>query len=284
VPEPSPSRCSSPRESSGATEAAGLAEAVFSAMPASTRVADRQAQPAPAGPAIRATGNPRAGGTATRGAAAATSPKRARGGKGAKAEPSPTVPLIGVTGAMGAGKSTALEAMRALGAVVLSTDAVVHELYRCERVIQALVEHWGEEVAPDGVADRQAIAERAFASDEERAWLERLLWPLVGERVAVWLALARTMQPPPRAAVVEMPLLFESGMDRACDATVALLAGSRVRAQRLSGRDQARLAERSARQLTEEEKAARATFVVRNDRGLDELRSELSAVLDKLSG
>jgi dephospho-CoA kinase len=207
------------------------------------------------------------------------------GGKVAAQEaPHGTVPLIGLTGGMGAGKSTALEAMRELGADVLSTDKVVHELYSCERVRGALVERWGEEVAPGGVVSRQAVAERVFSSDEERKWLEHTLWPLVGERVAVWLALAREKQPPPRAAVVEMPLLFESGMDRACDATIALVADEHVSYERAAGRGHTRLQERAARQLPQQEKAERATFAVNNDGSIDELWDELSAVLDKLTG
>jgi dephospho-CoA kinase len=205
------------------------------------------------------------------------------GAVAAHEQPLPAVPLIGLTGGLGAGKSTALEAMRELGADVLSTDKVVHELYCCDRVRDALVQRWGDQVAPGGVVSRRAIAERIFSSDDDRGWLERTLWPLVGERVAVWLALARAKQPAPRAAIVEMPLLFESGMDKACDATIALVADERVRKERVATRTQARVAERIARQLSQQEKAERATFAVRNDSSLQALRRELSDVLDKLS-
>jgi dephospho-CoA kinase len=173
--------------------------------------------------------------------------------------------------------------MRELGAEVLSTDNVVHRLYGCDRVRQALVERWGQEAAPGGVVSREAVAERVFSDDQERSWLERTLWPLVGERIAVWLALTRSKQPTPRAAVVEMPLLFESGMDRACDATVALVAERQVRRERTASRRHARVAEREARQLSQEDKARRATFVVHNDGTADELRRGLADVLDKLS-
>jgi dephospho-CoA kinase len=202
----------------------------------------------------------------------------------AQQAPEMPVPLIGLTGGMGAGKSTALEAMCELGCEVLSTDKVVHELYCCDRVREALVERWGEAVAPGGVVSREAVAERIFSSEEERQWLEQTLWPLVGERVAVWLALSRAKEPPPRAAVVEMPLLFESGMDRACDATVALVADEALRSTRAEGRPHARMDERVARQLSQQEKAERATFTVRNDGTIDELWDELSGLLAKLSG
>src|ERR1700734_2349577 len=106
---------------------------------------------------------------------------------------------------MGAGKSTALKALGELGAQVLSTDAVVHELYGDERVKNPVVERWGAEMAPDGVVDRAAVAAKAFAGGEEdRGWLESLLWPLVGARIAAWLESVRALRPPPRAAVVEV--------------------------------------------------------------------------------
>ena len=89
---------------------------------------------------------------------------------------------------MGAGKSTALELLQELGAAVLSTDAVVHELYEQSEMRAAVTARWGEEVAPEGAVDRAAIAQRAFSSEEDRRWLEDTLWPLVGARVAAWLA------------------------------------------------------------------------------------------------
>src|SRR5271166_6488928 len=113
---------------------------------------------------------------------------------------------------MGSGKSTALEALSRLGAEVLSSDAVVHEWYEGPPLRDAVVERFGAEVAPGGVVDRAALAARAFASAEDRAWLEGLVWPLVGARVAGWLEQVRASTPAPRAAVVEVPLLFEAGL------------------------------------------------------------------------
>ena len=194
------------------------------------------------------------------------------------------VPFVGLTGGMGAGKSTALAELERLGAAVLSTDAVVHELYAGERLRDAVVERWGEEVAPGGVVDRPAVAARVFADADERAWLEGLLWPLVGERVAAWLAEVRARRPAPRAAVVEVPLLFEAGMQGAYDATIAVIADEQVRRERAASRGHALADARAARQLSQEEKARRATFTVRNDGSEGELAAQLSAVLDTLSG
>jgi len=186
---------------------------------------------------------------------------------------------------MGSGKSTALAALAQLGAQTLSTDAVVHELYGESRVRDAVVERWGAEVAPGGVVDRSAVAARAFAGgEEERRWLEELLWPLVGARIAAWVERVRAMPTQPPAAVIEVPLLFEAGMQDGFDATIAVVAEEATRRSRAAGRGHALAEERSDRQLSQEQKAQLASFVVHNDGSLEELRRELAGVLAKLSG
>jgi dephospho-CoA kinase len=195
---------------------------------------------------------------------------------------SAAVPFVGLTGGMGAGKSTALGALRELGAAVISSDEVVHELYGSPEVVTALSERFGPEVAPGGSVDRAELARRAFATGEDRAWLEGLVWPLVAQRIGAWLERARSLDPPPRAAVVEVPLLFEAGLEGGYDATIAVLADEPLRRSRAAARGQELLEERDARQLSQQEKADRATFVVRNDGTEQDLSRQLSEVLDKL--
>ncbi len=192
------------------------------------------------------------------------------------------VPFVGLTGGLGSGKSTALEALAELGAATLSSDAVVHELLATDELRDILVERLGPELAPGGAVDRSRVAERVFGDDEARAWLEGVLWPRVGERVAKWRAGLNDVDPQPRAAVVEVPLLFESDMEGIFDATIAVVAEEDVRERRAGARGHASVAERTGRQLPQEEKAARADHTVRNDGSVDALRSELAAVLDKL--
>ncbi len=192
------------------------------------------------------------------------------------------VPFVGLTGGLGSGKSTALEALAELGAATLSSDAVVHELLATDQVRDILVERLGPELAPDGVIDRSRVAERVFGDEEARTWLEGVLWPRVGERVASWRAGLNDADPQPRAAVVEVPLLFESDMEGMFDATIAVVAEEDVRERRAGARGHAGVAERAGRQLPQEEKAARADHTVRNDGSVDALRSALAAVLDKL--
>lgn len=189
-----------------------------------------------------------------------------------------------MTGGLGAGKSTALQALERLGAMTLSTDAVVHDLYAHDAAVRdAVVGRWGPDVAPSGTVDREAVARHAFASADERAWLEQLLWPRVAERVIEFRQAAEAADPAPRAAVVETPLLFEAGMAGVYDATIAVIADEAIRAERAAARGHAAVDERAARQLPQEEKATLATYVVLNSGTVEDLESELSTVLVKLT-
>ena len=192
------------------------------------------------------------------------------------------VPFVGLTGGLGAGKSEALRALGELGAATLSTDALVHELLTGDELRDIVVGRLGPEVAPEGRLDRSLIAERVFGDEEARAWLEGELWPRVGRRVTDWKQEVEALDPAPPAAVVEVPLLFESGMEAAFDATIAVVADESVREERAGARGHTAVSERTGRQLSQTEKAERADFEVRNDGTLDELRETLSQVLAKL--
>ena len=137
-------------------------------------------------------------------------------------------------------------------------------------------------MAPEGRLDRSRIAERVFGDEDARAWLEEVLWPRVGRRVMEWKAEVDGAVPPPLAAVVEVPLLFEAGMEGVFDHTVAVVADEAVRADRAASRGHAGVESRAGRQLSQDEKAQRAEFVVRNDGSLQELREELSRLLARI--
>jgi dephospho-CoA kinase len=186
--------------------------------------------------------------------------------------------FVGLTGGIGAGKSEALAALERLGAATLSTDAVTHELLSTDEVRDLLVAELGPEVAPDGRIDRSAVAARVFGDDDKRKWLEGILWPRVGQRVAEF----RDSAGDRTAAVVEVPLLFESGMEAVFDKTIAVVADEDVRAGRAAARGHELVEARTARQLTQDEKAQKADFVVRNDGTVEELETKLSQVLAKL--
>jgi dephospho-CoA kinase len=158
----------------------------------------------------------------------------------------------------------------------------VHELLAGDELREVVVARLGDEVAPGGTLDRSLIAERVFGDEDARSWLEGELWPRVGRRVVDWRQEVEALDPAPPAAVVEVPLLFESGMDAAFDRTIAVVADEAVREERAGARGHAAVAAREGRQLTQAEKAQRADFEVRNDGTLDELKETLSRLLARL--
>jgi dephospho-CoA kinase len=186
---------------------------------------------------------------------------------------------IGLTGGIAAGKSEALAAFGRLGAATISSDAVVHELLEAEPLLPRLVERWGRKVAPGGQVDRDRIGSIVFADTDELKWLEGQIHPLVGERIGAWL---KSLPEGADVAVVEVPLLFESGMEGAFDTTLAVIASDEVRRERAAGRGHALVDEREARQLAQDDKATRAEHVVENDGSVEDLERELSALVGKL--
>ncbi|HET7177234.1 MAG TPA: dephospho-CoA kinase, partial [Solirubrobacterales bacterium] len=151
---------------------------------------------------------------------------------------------IGLTGGIAAGKSEALAAFERLGAATISSDAIVHELLDREPLLGRLVERWGPEAAPGGRVDRGRVGEAVFADPEELRWLESQIHPLVGERIGAWLA---SLPEGAEVAVIEVPLLFEAGMEGAFDTTVAVVSSDPVRRARADARGHALVAEREAR-------------------------------------
>lgn len=188
--------------------------------------------------------------------------------------------FVGLTGGIGAGKSEALAAFERQGAATLSTDRVAHDLLEDDEVRAALIDRWGEDVAPNGVVDRDRVSEIVFNDRDELAWLESVTHPRVGAHVLEW---RQNLGSDVEVAVVEVPLLFEAAMEDAFDTTVAVVADDELRDARLRERGQGGLAGREGRQLDQEEKGRRADHVIRNDASLEELESEVRKLIEELS-
>jgi dephospho-CoA kinase len=135
-------------------------------------------------------------------------------------------------------------------------------------VREAIRERWGE----DAVGDRGRIAEIVFADRAELDWLEQLLHPRVRARTTEWL---QSVDAP--VAVVEIPLLFETGGESRFDKVVVVTASREVRAGR-----RGMFQEREARLIPDEEKVARADFAYVNDGTLAELDAFVAGVVDSL--
>ena len=177
---------------------------------------------------------------------------------------------VAITGGIAAGKSEALAAFARHGAATLSADELVHDLLSTdEDVREAIRERWGE----DAVGDRARIGEIVFRDAAELEWLERLLHPKTREIADAWLA---SVDRP--IAVVEIPLLYETGGESRFDAVVVITAPPDVRAER-----RGRLAERESRLIPDEEKLERADYAFVNDGSLDDLDAFVAGVVERLS-
>jgi dephospho-CoA kinase len=174
---------------------------------------------------------------------------------------------LAITGGIGAGKSEALEAFRRHGAAVLSSDEVVHELYAGDAEVKAALDE------RFGATDRGRIAEVVFGDPAELAWLEQLLHPRVRESYATWLDDVDA-----DVAVVEIPLLYETGADALFDAVVVITAPEEIRAERRG----ASVSKRSSRLIPDDVKAGKADFAYVNDGSLEGLDAFVQAVLTRL--
>jgi len=123
------------------------------------------------------------------------------------------------------------------------------------------------------------IGAKVFNDPEELNWLEEQIHPLVGVELHGWL---EGLDPGTEFAVAEIPLLFEGEMYRRFDYTVAIIASEELRQQRARSRGHEGVEGREARQLSQEEKAARADYVIVNDGTPAELESKLAALLESL--
>jgi dephospho-CoA kinase len=163
---------------------------------------------------------------------------------------------------------------------VLDSDAIVRSLYLRPEVRDAVVAHLGAGVLDAaGAIDRSRLATLAFASDEARAWLERLVHPLVEDAFRAWLAEAR--EPVPRALVHEVALLFEADLASRYDLVVLLDAPDALRAERVAGRGGlAALAERERRLMPVARKRELADVVIENAGPVPDLERAIDALLD----
>ena len=188
------------------------------------------------------------------------------------------VTAVGVTGDVGAGKSTVARLMEAAGGVRLDADAVALSLWERPDIRMAAAARWGEGILdPSGGIDRRAVAGRIFSDPVEHRWCCDLLHPLVMtelERRVAGLS-------PIKWAVVEIPLLFESGRPDWLTSVVFVTAPWEVRAARCRaqrGWDEAELRRREGFFLPSEERMKLSDFVINNAGDLTELERRVAGV------
>ena len=188
--------------------------------------------------------------------------------------------VLGLTGSIGMGKTTVANALRATGAAVFDADAAVHRLLAPGgQAVAAVLARFPDAASGEGAAqavDRGTLGARVFGDPEALAELEAILHPLVraGERRFLSASQRRGC----RLAVLDIPLLFETGGEARCDATVVVSAPAVVQRARVLGRarmSEERLAAILARQMPDAEKRRRADFVIQT--GLDRRISRFAA-------
>ncbi|MFT4078318.1 dephospho-CoA kinase [Rhodomicrobium sp.] len=186
--------------------------------------------------------------------------------------------VIGLTGSIGMGKSTVAAYLRGLGIPVLDADRVVHELYAGAAV--PLIEAAFPGTTAGGVVDRPALGGRVLGSPEAMKRLEAIVHPLV--RAAEWRFLRAEQDKGTPLAILEIPLLFETGAGDLFDAVIVVSASAEAQRERLlarTGMTVEKLEAIVAKQMPDAEKRARADYVVDTEVGHEDSRQQIDAIL-----
>ena len=194
----------------------------------------------------------------------------------------PPKPLVtaGLTGGIASGKSTVAGFFRELGARVIDADAIAHRVLQREAVVGDLVQRFGDGIlAPDGRVDRRRLGPRVFGDPEAREWLNRRIHPAVREEIAHRLEEERRAGAH-RLAIVDVPLLVESGEPRRYGRLVLAWCPPALQLQRIMARDGLREEEARARlasQLPIDEKRAHADHIVDTSGTFEETRRQVES-------
>ena len=197
-----------------------------------------------------------------------------------------TVPrVIGLTGSIGMGKSTAAAMLREAGLPVFDADAEVHRMMAAGGAAVARIDAAFPGTVCEGAVNRRALGDLVFADTEALRRLERIVHPLVGRAERAFLR--RAARERRRAVVRDVPLLFETGGEKRCDWTVVVSAPAHVQAARVLARPgvtRELLESVRAKQTPDAEKRKRANVVVPTGAGRRLTRDRLKAMLRRRLG
>lgn len=190
--------------------------------------------------------------------------------------------VLVLTGSIGMGKSTTLRMFAEEGCAVWDADAAVHRLYEPDGAgSAAATEIFGDDIlSPDGSVDRAALGAIVLEDDAAMRRLEAAIHPLVAQDREAFLARVRTEGA--KIAVLDIPLLFETGGAGRADAVVLVTADEAVREERVlarPGMTPRKLRAILAKQMPEAERTERADYVVRTDAGMDAARLAVKAIV-----
>jgi dephospho-CoA kinase len=191
--------------------------------------------------------------------------------------------VLGLTGSIGMGKSTAAAMFRALGAPVQDSDAVVHRLYA--GAAAPLIDAAFPGVVENGVVDRTLLGQRVLGDGAAMKRLEAIVHPLVRAEEKAFLARAAASRAP--VAVLDIPLLFETGGEARVDAVAVVSASAEEQRRRVMSRPgmtEEKFRQILARQTPDAEKRRRAHFVVDTGHGMEPARRQIRDILRALTG
>ena len=187
--------------------------------------------------------------------------------------------VIGLTGGIGCGKSTAASFFKSHGFVVIDSDVLAHQALNESNTLTQLKSRWGSAcIQNDGTADREWIGKKVFSDPSEKTFLESIIHP----RIAALRQEA--MADSSKSYILEIPLLFELGLTRGLAATVCVASSDEVRLQRLESRGLSRTDahKRINLQMPISEKVKKSNYVIWNDGSLDFLKSEVDKCVQTL--
>ncbi|MEP2828515.1 dephospho-CoA kinase [Parvibaculum sp.] len=191
--------------------------------------------------------------------------------------------LVGLTGSIGMGKSETAKMFREEGVPVYDADAAVHKLYeKGGKAVEPIRAAFPSAIVDDAV-DRKALSRCVIGMPDEMKKLEAIVHPLVGEAQMEFLR--ENMEAGHAMAVLDIPLLYETGGETRVDVVVVVSAPYDLQKTRVLARpdmDEAKFAAIHAKQVPDEEKRKRADFVVESDKGLDHARAQVAAIVDAL--
>lgn len=190
--------------------------------------------------------------------------------------------ILGLTGSIGMGKSTTAKFFAEEGVPVHDADAAVHRLYENEAV--PLIEAAFSGTTGDGKVDREKLAKRVLGDKAAIARLEQIVHPLVAEVRERFLRDAEASGA--KVAVLDIPLLLETGGDARCDAVVVVSAPGdvqRTRSFERPGMTEEKFAAIIAKQMSDAEKRARADFVVDTSQGYEAARAQVRDILARVA-
>jgi dephospho-CoA kinase len=192
--------------------------------------------------------------------------------------------LVGLTGGIGAGKSTVARLLSERGAIVIDADSIVRELQQPGTdVFRAIVERFGQDiVSADGSLDRERLAGIVFRDDDARSALNAIVHPAVYAVMAERIA---GLKDGDEVVVLDIPLLAEAGGGEGMDAVVVVEADQDARAARVvaeRGLDPEDVRARMATQASPEQRGALADVVIRNDGTVEDLQEQVEALWEQL--